>query len=224
MNADVMAGLGAAFSAYGNNYQDQQRLQREEQSAMRKAQMAADLEMRLTKAKMEYAKANPTYGKFVQGRFGDVLGFDEQGNAKQVYTAPEEERQSYKDEYAAQRAYKEAQAGNAEMKALLAPMLAGAKVGRDEAAAGKDERWVPAPPKAQKDPNELDASGWLQAVTRFLPNDFQEMSPEEKREVWAAAEKTVKAQGYRKAGDPVQPTGIIAPPPPDVDKIDLMNW
>lgn len=224
MNADMMAGLGAAFSAYGNNYQDQQRLQREEQSAMRKAQMAADLEMRLMKAKMEYAKANPTYGKFVQGRFGDVLGFDDQGNAKQVYTAPEEERQSYKDEYAAQQAYKEAQASNAEMKALLAPMAAAAQANRDNAAAGKDSKWVPSTPKTPKDPNTLTAAEWVNALSKFLPSDYGDLDPAEKAQAMASAEQTLQAQGLRKAGGAPAPAVGLAAPVVDVDTSDLMNW
>lgn len=225
MNANVMAGLGAALTSYGNNYQEEQRAKRDEALAMRKAEMAMQLEMRLMQAKQEYAKANPTYNKFVQGRFGDVIGFDEQGNTKQLYTAPEEERQSYKDEYAAQQAYKEAQAGNAEMKALLAPMLAGAKVERDTAAAGKDNKWVPTPKKPEKDPSVLSAAEWVSAMSKFLPADFGELEPDEKAQAIASAEQTLESQGLRKAGGaPAPAVGLAAPTTTEVDTSNLMDW
>jgi hypothetical protein len=217
MNGALLMGIGAGINAYNTDVQAEKQYQRELQMMQKKAELQAQLEMQIQEAKMAYAKANPQYNKFIQGRFGDVIGFDEFGGSKQLYTAPEDERQSYQDEYDYQRAYKESQARAADARGLLSTVNAElAPQKQDSLEVYRQARLdLQAENADRKEANdfELAPADWEKTIKTYMPPSDSTLPPteEEYAAMRAAAEERMIADGLSKKPKGSKPSGLAAP-------------
>lgn len=85
MAGGLLVGLGAALSGIGDTMTKNYERRQEEAAAERKAMLAMRLEEELWRRKTEYAKANPTYAKFITDPItGAITAFDEFGGSKEV--------------------------------------------------------------------------------------------------------------------------------------------
>ncbi len=232
MNGALLMGIGAGINAYNTDVQAEKQYQRELQMMQKKAELQAQLEMQIQEAKMAYAKANPQYNKFIQGRFGDVIGFDEFGGSKQLYTAPEDERQSYQDEYDYQRAYKESQARAADARGLLSTVNAElAPQKQDSLEVYRQARLdLQAENADRKEANafELGPADWEKTIKTYMPPSDSTLPPteEEYAAMRAAAEKRMIADGLSKKSKGSKPSGLAAPAtqkPSPVDDPEFMK-
>lgn len=84
-SADTYNGLSAGFGLLGNFFTKQSDRKQDERAERRKQEMAMQLQEQLMQRKLEFAKANPSYGKFIQSPFdGGVTGIDEFGGTKAI--------------------------------------------------------------------------------------------------------------------------------------------
>lgn len=212
MNSGLLAGLGGFLNSIGTNITKERDEDRQDQRAERKAQLAYKMQMDLLKAKQEYAKANPTYQHFINTSVGDVMAFDQFGNAKLI-SGTDEMKQSAKEKADAINALKQGQAEEASARLGLI----GAQTEAAKARASRDNRYVPGAGKAPpRDPHILPPLKWKEAVNGLIkeyndPNAPYTPDDAEYGALKSKAEAQLKQMGYTQGFQKTAaaPTGLV---------------
>jgi hypothetical protein len=232
-------GLSNAFGLLGQYFIGQQKRQDDEASEARKLQLKNKLEMDLMRAKFEFAKANPTYTKYMSNLSGDIIGFDQFGSPHVVYNAKPEERALKLGK--AQADIDKANATSDEQNARMTLLGAQTDLAKKNSAY-KD--WLMAhpefraknPPKAPPDKYAKDRRWFDKEATRMARQaypggaDFFDIAkPEKKQKAIDASIAQLKAKGYHEIPPTNQEqspyglgafSGLVGPSQDDVDDND----
>jgi hypothetical protein len=207
MNIGMYSGMASAFGALGKYFLGRQQAEDDEAAEQRKLQLKNKLDMDLMKAKFEYAKANPTYSKFVTDPRGNLVAFSQFGEPKVVIPASPEtttlilakqqaaidKDTSAADENRARIDYLKSQGNYSDVHAkYLQDRMDNPDKYRKPTAAkpdkyAKDARWF----DTQSD--ALGAATWP-----YGKDDWKYASPKEKQPYLDGALAKLKAEGYYK--------------------------
>lgn len=231
MAGGLLVGLGAALSGIGDTMTKNYERRQEEAAAERKAMLAMRLEEELWRRKTEYAKANPTYAKFISDPItGAITAFDEFGGSKEVKAgSPElaaQNRRMAEAELAAKLAPSLNAQVNAESHGLLDPLRAAQiKASTAAALASANYRNSQTGDKEKKPPftpAQLERAA-IEAAERVHPEVFPTTNPYTKEIIPGdpeAAEAAIEAQ--RQALIKRYAQGILTAPPVEDNPYDAL--
>ena len=208
-------GLESGFGLLGEAVLQDRKRALDEQSEERKTKMRAKLEMDLMKAKYAFMRENPQYKHFATNLNGDIVGFDQYGSPRVMYTASPEEKAIRLGKAQADIDTKTAQGDAALRRAAAAEAVVPSTIAKNTAlgaaATHRANAPYPTPKAGAKDPMVITPAQKEKIIQSLMPKDVLENAlPEDEdyQKFRSQAEQKFDAMGYKLA---VPKLGVAAP-------------